>query len=322
MAARRCDDEDAPEVELPLPEFVPSKWKYITESPKIVLVAQSNTGKSVALDYLVGETVGVWDMVVAFSKTEPASGNWARRIVRGHIHHEFKPKIIRRIIEKNKERMSEGKKPVRTLIILDDVLSDETAMKHPIVLELFIEARNYAVGVAITAQDIFLIPKKMRTNVQLWMFFRDFGEVNRKAIHRITASAIRPFDLFESVFTACTSNYRVFMVDRGYNGDAQWGPFHFYCPKELPDKCTCNPDQPLEQGQCPKCGAYKVGKQRCRSYVRKHHDPEGQAAPPPIASMMMAGGRRKGPQYSIVLTRRDGTEIDTGGGKKKKKRPA
>ena len=52
---------------------------------------QSNTGKTVAMDYLVSKMVHILDAVVVFSKTEGATGNWGRRIPKLFLHFEFKP---------------------------------------------------------------------------------------------------------------------------------------------------------------------------------------------------------------------------------------
>ena len=166
-------------------------------------------------------------------------------------------------------------------------------MKHPVVLELFAEARNYNIATFITTQYLILLPTEIRSNVQLWFFFKDFGERGRKCIYTEAASAIRPFAKFEEVFTSCTSNRRVFVVDKAYTGDEPWGPFSYWRPQLLPDECQCNPK--VELGRCPECGAYKIGSSEFWAYNKRHFDVEAKSVPQSVK-------RIKGkPPFTIIL---------------------
>jgi hypothetical protein len=135
--------------------WIPKQWKYAGKSPKIAAIAQSNSGKSVAIAAMLAEWTDIIDAVVIFSQTEAATGFWGNRIAPGFIHHKLDIPVLQRLIATQKAL---GKRAPRVMVLLDDVLSDTKSMNHPVVLQLVTEGRNYNLGCIFPAQDLYMIP--------------------------------------------------------------------------------------------------------------------------------------------------------------------
>ena len=188
-------------------------------NPRIAIIAKSGSGKSYvirAIMYFMHQIGVKCGTVIA--PTDKMNKFYEDFVPEVFINHEYKPDTIqdfmnrqRRIIDKNTERVKEGKKPIdpRAYLIMDDCMSSKHLwLKDPLILSIFNEGRHFQISPFILSMQYSIgIGPELRNNFDFVFLLGEDTYSSRRKLHEHYAGIFRTFDLFDQVFTQVTDNY-------------------------------------------------------------------------------------------------------------------
>ena len=191
-------------------------------NPRIAIIAKSGSGKSwVIRDILMYLQSIPCGTIIA--PTDKMTGFYNEFLPPSYIHHEYKEDVIprllqrqRTILEKNKVRIAQGKKPIdpRAFLIMDDCMSSKHLwLKDPNVLSIFNEGRHYQITFILAMQYSLGIQPELRSNFDyIFLLGEDFVN-NRKKLYEHYAGMFPTRILFDQVFTQVTDDYGVMVIN-------------------------------------------------------------------------------------------------------------
>ena len=146
----------------------------------LVLHGRRRTGKSFLIKHLCHAYLKrKFEYVYVFSET--AFNGWFQTFCPPQfIYEKFDDDILQAIINRQKvlHQLTKGSNEnINCLIILDDVLDVKNS---PSLEKLFLQARHYKISLIMAIQDATLISKKMRTNIDTAITFREPMEDRRE----------------------------------------------------------------------------------------------------------------------------------------------
>jgi hypothetical protein len=191
-------------------------------NPRIVIIAKSGSGKS----WVIREIMHYMQDIpcgVVIAPTDKMTGFYNDFLPLSFIHHEYKedtiPRLLqrqRRILEKNKTRIKNGKKPIdpRAFLIMDDCMSTKHLwLKDPNVLAIFNEGRHYQLTFILAMQYSLGIQPELRSNFDyIFLLGEDFVN-NRKKLYEHYAGMFPTRCLFDQVFMQVTDDYGAMVIN-------------------------------------------------------------------------------------------------------------
>lgn len=188
-----------------LPKF-PSSW---------LISGRSGGGKTnLILNILTKETMygNFYHYILVFS---PTAGEYddsykVMNIPKENFIREFNGETLNKIIEKRKEQIKKDgiekvSKTSRMLIIMDDVIADETFLKSKEALIMFCLLRHYLVSIIVLLQSYNKLPKTLRKNCNAVCVFPSEQAEIETLIDEITPAGMKKRD-FEKVIDYCCSD--------------------------------------------------------------------------------------------------------------------
>lgn len=246
---------------LPLQKFQIEK---MCENPRIAIIAKSGSGKSwVVRDILYHVRDIPTGLVIC--PTDKMTGFFNNLLPVSYIHHDYKaeilPKILQRqliMIEKNKRRIKEGKKPVdpRTIFIMDDCMSSKHLwLKDPHILSIFNEGRHYQLTFILTMQYSLGIQPELRSNFDyIFLLGEDFMN-NKKKLYDHYAGMFPSFDSFHQVFNQVTDNYGCMVINNRIRTADITKKVFYYRAQEIVEP-------------------FSIGNKQYKKFHDKHYDPD------------------------------------------------
>ena len=191
-------------------------------NPRIAIIAKSGSGKSWVIRDIMYYIQDI-PCGVVIAPTDKMTGFYNDFLPPSYIHHEYKEDIIPRllqrqkaILEKNKNRVKNGKKPIdpRCFLIMDDCMSSKHLwLKDPNVLSIFNEGRHYQITFILAMQYSLGIQPELRSNFDyIFLLGEDFVN-NRKKLYEHYAGMFPTRSLFDQVFTQVTDDYGVMAIN-------------------------------------------------------------------------------------------------------------
>jgi hypothetical protein len=135
--------------------------RNIPDHAAICTIAMRNSGKTkLVRDILMKKKH--YPVTVVIAPTDKLSETYSEFVPPSFIHYEYNSEILSKIflrqsilIQKNKERVKNGKKPIdtRLFLVMDDCLAQKgTWAKDPNILELLQNGRHYHITFILTMQ--------------------------------------------------------------------------------------------------------------------------------------------------------------------------
>ena len=196
------------------------KGEYM--NPRIAIIAKSGSGKSWVIRDIMYYIQDI-PCGIVIAPTDKMTGFYNDFLPPSYIHHDYKEDIIPRllqrqktILEKNKNRVKNGKKPIdpRCFLIMDDCMSSKHLwLKDPNVLSIFNEGRHYQITFILAMQYSLGIQPELRSNFDyIFLLGEDFVN-NRKKLYEHYAGMFPTRSLFDQVFTQVTDDYGVMAIN-------------------------------------------------------------------------------------------------------------
>lgn len=198
----------------------------IVDHAAICVIASRGSGKSFLVREILYHNRHIPTVVIA--PTDRMNGFYSEFVPSTFIHYEYTPELLTRIfkrqmdmIEKNKVRIKEGKKPIdpRLLLVMDDCLASKgTWAKDQNILELMTNGRHYLVKYINVLQYCVSISPELRSNFDyVFLLGEDFIS-NQKRLYDHYAGMFPSFDIFKRVFTKVTSNFGCMVINNRKKG--------------------------------------------------------------------------------------------------------
>ena len=177
----------------PLVKEEPIKWDYptIPVPPfRLVVVAPSNTGKSVMVSNLISSDNFPYkkyfkENIFIFSPTfKMGSMTGMHNIKKENIFDTFDVEVLNSIIREQKDLVETygKKKSSPILIILDDVIGELDAKKKEFLKKSYFGLRHYNGSIILLSQQYKMIPKSARMNCSDTILFECANEMELKDI--------------------------------------------------------------------------------------------------------------------------------------------
>lgn len=207
------------------PNFNFKKFKLsdIEDHAAICMIAARNSGKSVLVRAIL-ENKKHFPAGVIIAPTDKLSGFYNDFFPPSFIHYEYSSELLSKIflrqtmiIEKNKERIKQGKKPIdtRLFLVMDDCLAQKGSwMKDQNILELLQNGRHYHITFILTMQYALGITPELRSNFDyVFLLSEDFIS-NQKRLYEHFAGMFPSFEIFKRAFAKITENFGAMVINK------------------------------------------------------------------------------------------------------------
>lgn len=189
--------------------------KSIADDKVVVLIGKRETGKSFLVKDLLYYHRDI-PIGCIISGTEGANQFYSSIFPSSLIHGEFSGGIIKNYLNHQKQGVMDSKKTgkdIRSFLILDDCLYDQSWTRNTDVRALFMNGRHYKTMFIITMQYALGIPPNLRTNIDYVFILRENFISNRKRIYEQYAGMFPSFDVFCQVMDQCTEDYHCLVIN-------------------------------------------------------------------------------------------------------------
>ena len=196
----------------------------IQDDSVVVLIGKRNTGKSFLTKDLLyyHQDIPVGTVI---SPTEQANKFYSNIVPPIFIHDEYAPDITSNIIKRQKKLKTvvnndpSNNLDIRTFLILDDCLYDNTWQKDKNIRAVFMNGRHFNILFLLTMQFALGIPPNLRTNIDYVFILRENIVSNRKRIYEHYAGMFPTFDMFCTTMDQCTENFECLVVCNNANSN-------------------------------------------------------------------------------------------------------
>ena len=190
----------------------------IKDDSVVVLIGKRNTGKSYLTKDLLYNNKDI-PVGTVISPTEMANKFYSNMIPPIFIHDEYTPPVISNVIKRQKKlkkitnsSSEHSDLDLRTFLILDDCLYDNSWQKDKNIRNIFMNGRHYNILFILTMQFALGIPPNLRTNIDYVFILRENIVSNRKRIYDHYAGMFPTFDMFCSTMDQCTENFECLVI--------------------------------------------------------------------------------------------------------------
>lgn len=162
-----------------------------------MVVASRKSGKSYFVKWLLKEhlnglfhlTVVMCPSVDDLQEYKGCIGKFPNRMMQ-HFDEEY----LEKLLITNESRMLKGKKPIETLVLIDDSSGVDTRNSE-MLFKLYSRGRHAGVSVIFICQEYSSLPPKIRNNVELFVVMRQLSSHGRlKVAEEVLSGSIRVED--------------------------------------------------------------------------------------------------------------------------------
>jgi hypothetical protein len=193
----------------------------IKDDSVVVLIGKRNTGKSYLTKDLLYNNRDI-PVGTVISPTEMANKFYSSMVPPIFIHDEYTPPVVSNVVKRQKKlkkivntpnnNTNEENLDLRTFLILDDCLYDNSWQKDKNIRNIFMNGRHYNILFILTMQFALGIPPNLRTNIDYVFILRENIVSNRKRIYDHYAGMFPTFDMFCSTMDQCTENFECLVI--------------------------------------------------------------------------------------------------------------
>lgn len=228
---------------MPVSDSYPVQWfdmeKRIVPGVKAVIVGKSYSGKSVLLSNIMKSMSRFTSFGLALTPTLSSKESFSKVMPRAFIDDESIARVEsfnKFVIGLYERACSEGKAPKQSYLFCDDTAFNDRFMRSKALSNIFLNGRQFGTSCTIIAQYIKKMPPDMRSNADFIFVFWEINRTIRKIIYEYWFSMMTR-DEFESVFSACTRDFGVLVLDvRASIRARDWHDCVFWFKAKLPEE--------------------------------------------------------------------------------------
>jgi hypothetical protein len=199
-----------------LRKFDPSKMQ---ENRRVVIIGKSGVGKTQCLMDIMYHKRHI-PCGTVLSGTEEGNSFYQQYVPDLYVHAGYDEDVVTEVLKRQK-RLTRKKAANRgAFLILDDCAYDKKILKGPLIREIFMNSRHFALFTVLTLQFCMDMPTDLRTNVDYVFICRENILSNRKRLYESFCGMFKTFNEFCRVMDACTQNYEVLVVDNTSTSNA------------------------------------------------------------------------------------------------------
>lgn len=159
-----------------------------------MLVASRKSGKSYLVKYLLQEhLMGLYHLTVIMCPSiddleeyNSCIGKFPKKLC-----SKYDEQYLERLVLRNEERMIKGKKPIETLVLIDDSSGVDTR-NSDMLFKLYTRGRHAGISVIFICQEYTSLKPGIRNNVELWILLRQLSTNGRvKAAEEVLSGSNR-----------------------------------------------------------------------------------------------------------------------------------
>ena len=251
-------------------------------NPRIVMIAPSGSGKSWVVKNVL-HTLRDIPCGSVIAPTDKMTKFYDDFIPPVFINHDYKPTIIPKIlnrqkiiIDKNKKREEENKKPIdpRTFLVMDDCMSSaKDWSKDQCISEIMFQGRHYQLTYILTMQYCLGITPDLRTQFNYVFLLGEDNAASRKKLHLHWAGVFPTLELFESVFSQVTENYGCMVINNRIKSTDLTKKVFWFRAKEPPE--------------------FKLGSQKLLEFNEENYDKDHENKKPTSFNSLSFGSKKK-----------------------------
>lgn len=263
-------------------------------NPRICMIAKSGSGKSWVVRNIMyymreipcGTVIAPTDKMTKF---------YDDFVPTCFIHHEYKPAVIPRVLERqkmmlkmNEARVEQGKakKDPRAFLIMDDCMSAKHLwLKDPNILSIMNEGRHFQLTYILTMQYCLGIQPELRSQFDFIFLLGEDGASQRKKLYEHWAGVFPKFDVFEQIFNQVTDNYGCMVINNRIKSIDIRKKVFWFRAKKTPD--------------------FRVGNELFTRFNAKHFDKHYEDRKNQFVNLSAICGKRNAPQLRIKLLNGD-----------------
>jgi hypothetical protein len=190
--------------------------------PVILIAAQRGAGKSCLVkDILYHFHQAGAPRIVVFSDTEVVNGFFGSFVPAVCVHSPVTIDAIKTVWENQKELAMKKRlnqlpenTNIRLIIVADDLGHNKKLLNNEFFRECLLAGRHYDVVIIITVQYLIDLSVSLRSNVDFAFFLAESNQKNRQRIFDNFCTCFDDIKTFNAVFTTCTEDRGVFVVNR------------------------------------------------------------------------------------------------------------
>lgn len=148
----------------------------------VSIFGKRNTGKSFYARYLLYILKDYFPWGWCLTNT-PQNGWWQQMIPEKRIYKGWRPDLIKKIMEIQRDRIRNREINPFVFVILDDIVSDNALRYDPTLRELYYEGRHFGIFILICAQYVYGLPPGNRANTDFMVTFNQHQQRQIKQLH-------------------------------------------------------------------------------------------------------------------------------------------
>jgi hypothetical protein len=177
-----------------------------------LFIACTGAGKSVALRHILGYNHDKYDVAIMCCNSPAALLDFQKMTLPALVYDHWPEDVLWRLMNVNERRKLDGKKQLRFLLVMDDLIHDKKCMKSKLLAKLATAGRHFGCQVILLAQFLKAMPPIVRENVKKCFISKIQGSSTTREIidtYRDSLSKRRCEDLIR----LATKDYGFLVVD-------------------------------------------------------------------------------------------------------------
>jgi hypothetical protein len=204
----------------------------------IVLIGKRRTGKSVLIRDILYHKRDI-PVGAVINPTEIANRNYSEIVPPIFVHDEYSPPILEKLIKRQrrlKQMVQRGQTDIdlRTYLIMDDCLYDNSWTKDTNIRNVFMNGRHYKILFLLAMQYALGVPPNLRTNIDYIFIFREAILSNRRRLFEQYAGMFPTFEVFCTVMDQCTQNFECLVINNNASSDRIEDQVYWYKADQHP----------------------------------------------------------------------------------------
>lgn len=224
--------------------------KKITPDSVCVFLGKRGSGKTTLIKDILYHMNNYFKLGIVMSGTDHINGDYNSIIPKKLIFDEYKPEIVNKLMERQKNAILNGDKYLNAFLLLDDVLQDSKIWKKDKTMQnIFYNGRHYKLFLIIASQYAMGLPPDFRSNIDYIFLSRFNQKTDKKKLFDHYAGYFENFYEFEKLYNQVTEDNRCMIIDcKTKSSDFQEQVFYYKAKVRKPFKmCNAYRDHHEEQ---------------------------------------------------------------------------